>query len=1048
MNFATWSIRNPIPSIVLFFLLTVAGFWGLHTLGVQNFPDLDLPTVKVSLRLPGAAPSQLETDVARKVEDAMATLEGLKHLHTSITDGQVNITAEFVLEHSLADALTDVKNAVDRVRNDLPTDLEQPQVTKVTMGPDGAFVTYAVTSDRLNEEGLSWFVDDTIARAMLAIPGVGEFDRVGGGQREVQVDVNLPRLNAQGLTVTDVSRAVRRVEQEASGGRGQLGGAEQSVRTVATVAESADLASLPIAVSNDHWVRLDEIATVRDGLAERTTAARLDGAPAVGFQVLRSKGYDVTKVALQVEHTVEQLQANYPGLKVKRVVNQVKHTEDQYQGSMRMLYEGALLAVVVVWLFLRDGRATLVGAAALPLSIIPTFAVMQWAGFTLNTITLLALSVVVGILVDDAIVEIENIARHVRMGKSVREATEEAVTEIALPVMATTMALVVVFLPTALMSGISGLVFKQFGWTAVAAILASLLVARLATPMMAAALMRPEPAREERDGRLMRGYLATVRWCLGHRWITVAAATAFFIASLALIPLIPTGFIPAEDHGYISISVETPPGSSLTSTMDAAEAARQALIGGANPLPGIASIFSLAGSATAPGAGEVRKGTVIVTFAPEGTRPSEKFLSQEMRKRLRQIPGARYSLGSGGPGEKLELLLTGRDAAALKSTAQSIERELRGVSYLSGVTSSASLERPEITVRPLAAQAAERGVSAQAIAETIRIATSGDFSSSLAKLNLDNRQIGIRVSAPEAQRRDFDTIANLRIGTRGGLVPLSSVADISIRSGPSEIDRYDRNRFVSVTADLGGYPLGTALAAAHALPSVRAMPSSVSLVNSGDAEIMGELFGSFGLAMVIGVLCVYCVLILLFKDFFQPITILSAVPLSLGGAFISLLVGHGELGLPALIGLVMLLGIVTKNSILLVEYAVVGMRDRGLPEYEALVDACHKRVRPIIMTTIAMIAGMLPLALGLDGGTGFRQTMAVAVIGGLMTSTALSLLVVPVVFTLIAGFERRLKRLVQRQSGKAPVRHAPVAAPGAAAALPRTGPDMPATEAR
>jgi multidrug efflux pump subunit AcrB len=1011
MNFATWSIRNPIPSIVLFFLLTLAGFWGLHRLGVQDFPDLDLPTINVTLRLPGAAPSQLETDVARKVEDSMATLEGLKHLRTQITDGSVSIIAEFVLERPLSDALTDVKDAVDRVRNDLPVDVEQPQVTKVTVGPGGPIMTFAVTSSSLDEEGLSWFVDDTIARTLLAVPGVGEFDRVGGGQREVQVDVDLPRLNSLGLTVTDVSRAVKRVQQDASGGRGQLGGAEQSVRTVATVAQAADLARLPVAISNDHWVRLDEVAQVRDTLADRTTAARLDGHPAVAFQILRSKGYNVIDVAAGVEGALAKLESEHPGLKVQKVISTVTHTEEQYQGSMRMLYEGAALAVVVVLIFLRDWRATIVGAAALPLSIIPTFAVMQWAGFTLNTITLLALSVVVGILVDDAIVEVENIARHVRMGKSVREATEEAVTEIALPVLATTMALVVVFLPTAFMRGIPGLVFRQFGWTAVAAILASLLVARLGTPMMAAWLMKGG-GHEERDGWLMRSYLRAVRWCLDHRWITMALAAAFFVGSLSLIPFIPKGFIPPEDRGYTAITVETPPGSSLATTLAATEAARLAIIGGDHPVPGIANILSAAGSATAPTAGEVRKGSLTITLTPVGTRPDQITLENMIRERLRPLPGARFSMGNGGPGEKLEILLTGRDIPTLKATAQNIERELRGVSYLSGVTSSASLERPEIVVHPRATAAAERGVSAQSIGETLRIATSGDFTPSLAKLNLDNRQIGIRVRIPEVDRQNLDTVGTLRVPGRGGLLPLSTVADISVESGPSQIDRYDRNRFVSVKADLGGYPLGTALAAAKALPAVRDMPSSVRLVGSGDAEVMAELFGGFGLAMLIGVLCVYCVLILLFKDFFQPVTILSAVPLSLGGAFVSLLAGHAEIGLPALIGLVMLLGIVTKNSILLVEYAIVGIEQRGLSQRDGLIDACHKRARPIVMTTVAMVAGMLPLALGLDGGNHFRQTMATAVIGGLITSTALSLLVVPAAFTFVAGFERRLRRLL------------------------------------
>ena len=1024
MNFATWSIRNPVPCLMLFFVLTVAGSWGFSRLGVQDFVDLDVPTVSIALTLPGATPTQLETDVARKVEDSMATLQGLRHTYTNISNGTVNITAEFELERSLSDAVVDVKDAVDRVRNDLPVDLQQPLVNKITIGPGGPMTTYAITSTALDEEGLSWFVDDSISRTLLAIPGVGRVDRFGGGQREVQVDVDLPRLTALGLTVTDVSRAVKRVQQEASGGRGEVGGAEQSLRTKGTVAQASDLAALPVAISNDHWVRLDEVATIRDTLADRTTAARLDGHPAVGFQLLRSKGADLLTVSDLADKALAKLLADHPEIRITKITTTVTRTAENYRGSMKMLYEGALLAVVVVLVFLRDFRATIVGAAALPLSIIPTFAVMHWAGYTLNGLTLLALSVVVGILVDDAIVEVENIARHMRMGKSVRQATEDAVTEIALPVMATTLALVVVFLPTALMSGIPGLIFRQFGWTAVVAILASLLVARLATPMMAAALMRSHPDGAERDGRVMLGYLACARWCLRHRVITMAAATVFFIASIYLIKFIPTGFIPPEDRGFTAVTVEAPPGSSLDRVLEACEAARAAITGGDHPVPGIASILSTAGSASAATAGEVRTGSLTITLGPVATRPDQGTIENMIRARLATVPGARFSMGSGGPGEKLEVYLTGRDAAQLKASAQAAERDLRTLPYLSGINSAASLERPEIVVHPLAAQAAERGVSAQAIGETLRIATSGDFTPALAKLNLDNRQIAVRVRIPEEARKDLDTVSNLRIAGRGGLVPLGSVATITVESGPSEITRFDRSPAIAVKADLGGYPLGAALAAAKALPAFRDMPSSVRIRESGDSEFQKELFSSFGLAMVIAVACVYGVLILLFKDIFLPITILSAVPLSLGGAFMALLAAQAQLGLPSLIGLVMLLGIVTKNSILLVEYANVAMRDRGLDQYEALLDACHKRARPIVMTTVAMVAGMLPLVLQLDGENHFRQTMAIGVIGGLITSTALSLLVVPVVFTVIAGIERRLLGLIRRRAAPPPMAQA------------------------
>ena len=1023
MNFATWSIRHPIPAILLFALLTLAGLRGFQQLPIQALPDVDLPTVNIVLSQPGAAPAQLETEVARKVEDALATVAGLKHINTSITDGQVSIAVEFILEKKLSDALLDCKDAVDRVRADLPTDLLSPTVSAVTVA-GSPILTYAITSPRMNEEAMSWFVDDKVAKAMLGVPGMGRFDRVGGVQRQVRVEVEPARMVSLGVTAADISRALREVQQQASGGRGKLGGEEQSVRTIATVREAGEIAALPIVSADGRMLRLDQLATVRDTIAERSQIAMLDGKPVIGFSLYRAKGYDETRIAAAVEQVLQQMRAADPSLSITLLSGSVEYTHEQYHGSMQMLYEGALLAMLVVWWFLRDWRATLISAAALPLSILPTFAVMQWLGFSLNMLTLLALAVVVGILVDDAIVEIENIERHMRQGKTPLQAAGEAVTEIALAVLATTMALVVVFLPTALMSGVPGLFFKQFGWTTVVAVLASLLVARLLTPMMAAYLLKPHGNRpplldgasashadEKPDGLIMLSYLRAVRWCLSHRKTTMALATAFFVGSIALVPLIPAGLIPPSDRGHTSVNIELPPGSALADTLAVTEAARRALA----PVAGIHSIFTSVGVPGAANNGpqaasEVRRGTLTLTLAARDQRGSQDSIEHAVRERLAGVAGARFTVGSGGAGEKLSLLLASDNAAALKASGQALERELRGLGTLSNVSSTASLERPEILIRPDARRAAELGVTTASIASAVRVATSGDFDAQLAKLNLDNRQVGISVRLADAALQNIDTLSNLRVPGRAGLVPLSSVAELSVGSGPAQLDRYDRRRFVSVNADLGGAPLGRALEQAKALPSVQGLPSSVKLIETGDAEIMAELGLGFGMALLTGVLCVYCVLVLLFRDFLQPVTILSAIPLSVGGAFVALLLGHSELDVPSMIGLVMLMGIVTKNSILLVEYAILGMRERGLALVPALIDACHKRARPIVMTTVAMIAGMLPIALGFGADASFRQPMATAVIGGLLTSTALSLLVVPVVFTYVDGFDRLLRR--------------------------------------
>ncbi len=1014
MDLATWSIRNPIPSILLFILLAVAGAWGFRALPIQNFPDLDLPTVTVILAQPGAAPAQLETEVARRVEDSLATLGGLKHLRTSITDGRVTILVEFVLQKKLSDALIETKNAVDRVRSDLPQEMLQPTVSAVTVGGQSV-QDYAVAQPRLNEEALSWFVDNTIAKTVLSVPGVGRFDRVGGVQREVRVEVDPVKLAALGITAGDVSRALQSAEQESSGGRGQLGMGEQAIRTIATVRQASELAALPIPLAGGRSIRLDQIASVHDTVAERAQAAFLDGKPVVGFKVFRAKGFDETAIAEGVNAALKKLQESNPGLTVTPLSGSVGYTLEQYKGSIDMLYEGALLAIVVVWAFLRDWRATLIAAAALPLSILPAFAAMYWLGYSLNTLTLLALAVIVGILVDDAIVEIENIARHAQMGKPIKKAAADAVTEIALAVVATTMSLVVVFVPTALMGGVPGLIFQQFGWTAVIAVLTSLLVARLLTPMMAAYFLKSHPPTVEKDGPVMARYMRAIRWCMAHRRTTAIGAVMFFIASAAMLPFIPSGLIPASDSGFTNVNVELPPGSSLAATQGVSRDAANAI----QNINGIAHLFTTIGSAQQAGfgqiqAGEVRKASLVVILGKRGERPKQHAIEADIRAALLAVPGARFTVGSGGLGEKLNLILSSDDEKALKATAHAMERELRGVGSLSNISTTASLERPEIIVRPDLERAAERGVSAATIGSVVRVATSGDFDAAVARLNLDNRQVYIRVRVPDLARQDISTLENMRISSKNGLVPLSSVASLSMQSGPSQIDRYDRHRYVTVTADLGGMPLGEALVAASNLPAAKAMPTSVHLIPSGDAETSRELMGGFGIAILVGIVSVYCVLVLLFRDFLQPITILSAIPLSLGGAFLALLVVHSELDIPSMIGFIMLMGIVTKNSILLVEYAIMGIRDRGFTRYEALIDACHKRARPIVMTTVAMIAGMTPIALGLGADSSFRQPMAVAVIGGLISSTALSLLVVPVVYTYIDDLEHWLGRLFRR----------------------------------
>ncbi len=1003
MNLSTWSIRNPIPTLLLFLLFTGLGFMSFKAMKIQNFPDIDLPTVSVSAALPGAAPSQLETEVARKIEASIATVTGVKHIYTRVQEGMVTVTVEFKLEKSLSDASDDVRDAVGRVRADLPADLRDPIITRFDLA-GVPILTYSIASDRMDEEALSWFVDNTVTKAILAVPGVGKVGRVGGATREIRVEIDPSRLAALNVTVAEISRQLKRVQQESSGGRSDLGGAEQALRTIATVQSAQELAGLQIPLNDGRRVRLDQVALVKDTVAERRSGAFLDGKPVVGFEITRSRGASEITVAEGVRKVLAQLKNDHPGIEITEAFNFVEPVQESYVGSMTLLFEGGLLAIIVVFFFLRDWRATLVAAVALPLSVIPTFVGMHWLGFSINVVTLLSLALVVGVLVDDAIVEIENIVRHLGLGKSPRDAAMEAVEEIGLAVVATTFTLIAVFLPTAFMSGVAGRFFVQFGWTAAIAVFVSLVVARLLTPMMAAYLLRPI-SQEPKVGKVMSWYLRLAAWCIRHRFLTAIFAALFFFGSLALIPLLPTGFIPPDDLAQTQVKLELPSGSTFEQTAERAEQARVLLAKN----PDVRLIYTAIGAGAtgsdpfAPGgAPEARKATLLINLTPRDERDkSKQQIEAALRDAVAAVPGVRSTVGFGGAGEKLVLAFTGDDGEILARAARAVERDLRTIPGIGNIVSTASLTRPELIVRPDSARAADLGVTAAAINDTLRIATAGDFDQGLAKLNLAQRQVPIVVRLSKSARQDISVIERLAVPGRAGNVMLTSVADIAFDTGPSQIDRYDRSRNIFVEVELNGRALGEVLAEAEELTAVNKLPPGVKRAELGDVEGMKELFESFGLAMLTGVFCIYIVLVLLFKDFVQPVTILAALPLSIGGAFGALLIAGKAMSMPSLIGLIMLMGVATKNSILLVEYAIVARRDLGMSRTEALLDACGKRARPIIMTTLAMGGGMLPIALGWGVDPSFRSPMAVAVIGGLITSTLLSLLVIPVVFTYV-----------------------------------------------
>ncbi|NKL76942.1 efflux RND transporter permease subunit [Rhizobium leguminosarum] len=1015
MNFSAFSIRNPVPAILLFAMLAVGGLLAFKHLSVQNFPDMDLPTIKITATLDGAAPAQLETEVARTIEDNLASLSYLDHVTTTITDGTVSISVSFKLEKDSETALNEVRNAVDSATADLPAQMQTPSVTKVTV-QSSALVTYAIRSAVLNETELSWFIDNDLTKALLSVPGVGQVNRIGGVDREVHVDLDPTTMAAFGVTATTVSAQLKSVQADTSGGLGEIGGTRQTLRTLGAVASVDALKELRIPLANGQQVRLDDVASVTDSFAERSSMAYLDGKPVVAVEIKRSNGFSDSSVAADVDEAMKQFAAKHSNVQIEEAYSTIGPIIDNYDGSMHMLYEGAILAIIVVWLFLRDWRATILSAVALPLSVIPTFLVMYLAGFSLNIVTLLALSLVVGILVDDAIVEVENIARHLQMGKRPIDAALEAANEIGLAVIATTFTLVAVFLPTAFMSGIPGLIFRQFGITAAVAVLVSLVVARLLTPMMAAYFMKAHPT-EQKDGRIMRAYLAIVKAAMNRRKTTVAVTAIVVALSLATIPLLKSGFMPASDDARAQIALTMQPGAPIEQT-DATTTKAADIVG---KLQDMTHVFSSVGSASSGGGPDssttsnVGSATIVAVLPPIGERDRKQSeIENDIRQALSVLSGVRVAVGGGGNGTKLEITLASDDADALDSASTALEEQLRTLQGIGAVISTAARQAPEIQITPDFARAAALGVTSSAVAEAVRVATNGEYSADLPKLNLPQRQVPIVVRFSPETRTKLDDIKNMRVAGTNGNIDLGSIADIRIGGSPSEIDRIDRMRNVTLSVELNGRILGDVNREAQALPALRRLPPGVALVEQGELQRSSELFQSFGLAMAIGVFCIYAVLVVLFHDFLQPLTLLMALPLSLGGALVPLVVTGTSFSMAAVIGLLMLMGVVTKNSILLIEYAIMSRR-QGMSRFDALMDACHKRARPIIMTTIAMAFGMLPVALSLTGGdSSFRQPMAIVVIGGVMMSTLLSLIVIPVIFTFVDDLNEALKRLVRR----------------------------------
>ena len=1119
-NMSAWSIRNPVIPLVLFTALLLAGILSFARMDIVNNPEIEFPGVRISISQPGAAPTEIENQITQVVESAVRSINGVNSIQSTAQEGNSSTFVEFEIGVDTNDAVSEVKNAIDTVRGSLPDGILEPRVNKVEVA-GGFLAIYAVEADDMTIEQLSWFIDDTVSKQLLSIEGMAEVGRFGGVDREIEVILDPAKMQSLGVTASQLNSVLRQSNIDAAGGIAEVGGTRQSVRVLGNNDTAYELSQRSIQLGGGRTIKLADVAQVRDGYSERSSISKVGNKEVVNFYMSRAKGASDVTVFDGALETIDEIQTANPTINFIKLTDSVKYTKSQYNSSIAAMIEGAILAVVVVFFFLRDWRATVISAVAIPLSAIPTFWFMDLMGFNLNFLSLLALGLVAGVLVDDAIVEIENIVRHMRMGKSAYQASIDAADEIGLAVVATSFCIVAVFLPVGLMPGISGQFFKNFGLTVVVAVLMSLAVARMITPMMAAYFLEAKGHAAHGDGKWMDRYMRILGWSLDrgkmykmreglpgvrNRFvytvvgivfllvlIILPAVAAFFaygvldglgipggvaglfssdangaifgliekvvqVLQLILVMVIsaavmaisfqilsvfeavfrnrrlgqsvtwlkarfmdhrvwmlgigyfaflltvllfantPQQFQPSINTDESRVEIEMVPGTTIASTERVARDVTDII----KQEPEVDLVLE-----------RVREGraTLYIGLDPERDITSIEF-ERGLAGRLSQVPDARVRFqsqsGGFGSGRDITVMLAGSDPVLLEQSATELVEQMKGLDMLVAPRINADINRPEIIISPREDIAAELGVTTAALSQTIRIATLGEIEQNAAKFSLSDRQIPIRVKLSRDARGELTTIANLPVPTiNGGSVPLGRVATIRFGSGPTTIQRYNQNRRVLIGADVAdGFVKGEAQQEVNQLPILSNLPQGVIRDAVGEEQWQLELVQNFVIALLSGVLLVFAVLVLLYKRLMSPLVNMCSLALApLGGIFLVWLVGQ-PVSMPVMIGTLMLLGIVSKNSILLIDFAIEEMAT-GTRKLHAIMEAGHKRAQPIVMTTVAMTAGMVPTALSLSGDGAWRAPMGTVVIGGLIMSTVLTLLIVPAGFSLADGLERR-----------------------------------------
>lgn len=1015
MFLSNLSLKRPVLATVAILALLVLGVNSFFNLNINDWPELEFPFVAVTIVQPGATPEQLESKVARKVEEAMGQISGVKHIYSEVHEGAAVTIAEFTLETKAQTAAQDVRDKLGAIRGNLPADIQEPVIAR--FDPSSApIVSLAVTGEASTRE-LSTLADNVIKTQLETISGVGAVDVIGSEEREIHINLDLDRMNAYGLTTTEVIESLSQENMDVPAGSMKSEERELTLRTSGQLQELEDFGRLPAGSRNGVTIYIQDIAEVEDGIKAKENIARYQGQQVVALDIVKQSGSNTVVVADQIKAAVESINAQLPsGVSVEVVRDNSLYIRSSVNHVIYTLLEGSILAILTVFLFLRNWRSTLIAALAIPTSIIATFFGLQMMNFTLNTMSLIALSLSVGLLIDDAIVVIENIIRHLNMGKTPFEAARDGTSEIGLAVTATTFTVIAVFLPVGMMTGQVGQFFKQFGLTVVFAVSVSLLVAFTLVPLLSARYLEREKAVTTGPiGKFLAWFNRGFEWfteqyrrllksALGHPWITIVVALLLFVGSLSIIPSMGSSFVPSADLGEFSMIAEFDAGLNLEAASKVSLQVEEVL----QTYPEIRKTYASINSEEAV--------FFIKTVDKNERQAKIEQVAEDIRQQLKKIPGVRISMlfNTGIMEEKAwQFRIQGPDLNQMIAYAEQAQGILETIPGTNDISSSYKPGNPEVKLEVKQDQAADLGISTAYIATTMRTLLTGTV---VGQFEQGAERYDIRLRLQDAQRQDVQDLDRVYLpagwgptGAPSALVPLDQVSETVFSTSASVIDRYDRARELVISGNLDGLSLGEFNSIfAKRVQEEMNLADGYQIAVGGNAERMDEVFGSMGMAFVMGILFIFLILAAQFESYIDPLAIMFALPLAIIGAILALKVMDSDLSLVSLIGIIMLMGLVTKNAILLIDFTKQA-RAQGLERSAALQQAAVTRLRPIMMTSTAMILGMVPVALALGTGAEQRAPMAHATIGGLITSTLLTLVVVPVIYTLLDDLVNRLK---------------------------------------